>query len=153
MPHILCASSKPNLSGHCGRGHSALEMGQGCGTDHNGRNFATMHIVFWVSKFIFAEDAFGVLFLSCSRFFVLIRSNSGRSDFGNFSLILARHALQLQSAKQLHLTSSRAMVIKPILAEEISENPCCSGNLEGLSGFAPICMIVGIRKKQRYPHE
>jgi len=31
-----------------------------------------------------------------------------------------------------HLTSSRAMVIKPILAEEISKNPCCSGNREGL---------------------
>ena len=45
------------------------------------------------------------------------------------------------------------MVIKPILAEEISKNPCCSGNREGLSGFAPIRMIVGIRKKQRYPHE
>jgi hypothetical protein len=49
--------------------------------------------------------------------------------------------------------SSRAMVIKPILAEEISENPRCSGNREGLGGFAPILMIVEIRKKQRYPHE
>src|SRR6266849_10796089 len=49
--------------------------------------------------------------------------------------------------------SSRAMVIKPILAEEISENPRCSGNREGLGGFAPIRMIVGIRKNQRYPHE
>jgi len=39
--------------------------------------------------------------------------------------------------------------IKPILAEEISENPCCSGNREGLSVFAPIRMIAGIRKKQR----
>ena len=49
--------------------------------------------------------------------------------------------------------SSRAMVIKPILAEEISENPRCSGNREGLGGFAPIRMIVGIRENQRYPHE
>jgi hypothetical protein len=49
--------------------------------------------------------------------------------------------------------SSRAMVIKPILAEEIGENPRCSGNREGLGGFAPIRMIVGIRKNQRYPHE
>jgi hypothetical protein len=46
-----------------------------------------------------------------------------------------------------------AMVIKPILTEEISENPYCSGNCEGLGGFVPIRMIVGIRKKQRYPHE
>ena len=52
-----------------------------------------------------------------------------------------------------HLTSSRAIVIKPILAEEISENPRCSGNREGFGGFAPIRMTVGIRKKQRYPHE
>ena len=43
-----------------------------------------------------------------------------------------------------HLMSSLAMVIKPILAEEISENPCCSGNREGLDGFAPIRMTVGI---------
>jgi hypothetical protein len=49
--------------------------------------------------------------------------------------------------------SSRAMVIKPILAEEISENPRCSGNREGLGGFAPIRRIVGTRKKQWYPHE
>ena len=45
------------------------------------------------------------------------------------------------------------MVIKPMLAEKISENPRCSGNREGLGGFAPIRMIVGIRKNQRYPHE
>jgi hypothetical protein len=45
------------------------------------------------------------------------------------------------------------MVTEPILAEEISENPYCSGNLEGLGVFAPIRMIVGIRKDQRYPHE
>src|ERR1700728_3658977 len=51
------------------------------------------------------------------------------------------------------LTSSRATAIKPILAEEISENPCCSGNREGLGGFAPIRMIVGIGNKQRHPHE
>jgi hypothetical protein len=57
------------------------------------------------------------------------------------------------SREPAHLTSSRAMVIQPILAEEISENPCCSGNREGLGVFAPIRMIVGIRKKQRYPHE
>ena len=57
------------------------------------------------------------------------------------------------SREPAHLRSSGAMVIKPILAEEISENPRCSGNREGLGGFAPIRMIVGIRKKQRYPHE
>jgi hypothetical protein len=51
------------------------------------------------------------------------------------------------------LTSSRATIIKPILAEEIRENPYCSGNLEGLGVFAPIRMIVGIRKNQRYPHQ
>jgi hypothetical protein len=38
-------------------------------------------------------------------------------------------------------------------AEEVSENPCCPGNREGLGGFVPICMIVRIRKNQRYPHE
>src|SRR5271157_1049164 len=57
------------------------------------------------------------------------------------------------SREPAHLTSSRGMLIKPILAEEISENPCCSGNREGLGVFAPIRMIVGIREKQRYPHE
>jgi hypothetical protein len=57
------------------------------------------------------------------------------------------------SRERARLTSPRAMVIKPILAEEISENPYCSGNLEGLGVFAPIRMIVGIRKNQRYPHE
>src|SRR5579859_2011193 len=45
------------------------------------------------------------------------------------------------------------MVFKANLAEEISENPCCSGNREGLGGFAPIRMTAGIRKKQRHPHE
>jgi hypothetical protein len=45
------------------------------------------------------------------------------------------------------------MVIKPILAEKISENPYCSGNLEGLGVFGPIRMIAGIQKNQRYPHE
>jgi len=45
------------------------------------------------------------------------------------------------------------MAIMPTLAEEISENPCCSGNREGLGDFAPIRMTVGIRKKQRHPHE
>lgn len=43
--------------------------------------------------------------------------------------------------------------LRPTLAEEISENPCCSGNREGLGVFAPIRMIVEIRKNQRYPHE
>ena len=57
------------------------------------------------------------------------------------------------SREPVSLTSSLVMVIKPILAEEISENPYCSGNLEGLGVFAPIRMIVGIRKNQRYPHE
>jgi hypothetical protein len=52
-----------------------------------------------------------------------------------------------------HLTSSWAMVITPMLAEEVSENPCRSGNGEGLGGFVPIRVIVGIRKKQWYPHE
>jgi hypothetical protein len=35
------------------------------------------------------------------------------------------------------------MVIEPMLAEEISENPCSSGNREGLDGFAPIRMTAG----------
>jgi hypothetical protein len=42
---------------------------------------------------------------------------------------------------------------RPILAEEISENPCCSGNREGLGDLAPIRMTAGIRKNQRYPHD
>jgi hypothetical protein len=45
------------------------------------------------------------------------------------------------------------MVVRPILAEEISENPCRSGNREGLGEFAPIRMTAGIREKQRYPQE
>src|SRR5208282_2763496 len=45
------------------------------------------------------------------------------------------------------------MIIQPMLAEEIGENPCCSGNREGLDGFAPIRMTAGIGKKQRNPHE
>ena len=45
------------------------------------------------------------------------------------------------------------MAIKPILAEEISKNPCCPGNREGLGDFAPVRMTVGIGKKQRYPHQ
>jgi hypothetical protein len=57
------------------------------------------------------------------------------------------------SRERARLTSPRAMVIKPILAEEISENPYCSGNLEGLGVFTPIRMTVGIRKNQRYPHQ
>jgi hypothetical protein len=36
------------------------------------------------------------------------------------------------------------MVNKPILAQEISENPRCSGDREGLDVFEPIRMIVGI---------
>jgi len=60
---------------------------------------------------------------------------------------------QSTSREPAHLTSSRSMVIQPILAEHISENPDCSGNCEGFDGFAPIRMIVGIRKKHRYPHE
>ena len=52
-----------------------------------------------------------------------------------------------------HRRSSRALVIKLILAEEISKNPCCSGNRECLGGLAPIRMIVGIRKKQWHPNE
>ena len=63
------------------------------------------------------------------------------------------HAIRNTSREPAHLTSSWAMVMKPELAEEIRENPCCSGNREGLCGFAPIRMIVGIRNKQRYPHE
>ncbi len=46
-----------------------------------------------------------------------------------------------------------AILCFALLAEEIGENPCCSGNREGLDGFAPIRMTAGIRKKQRYPHE
>src|SRR5260370_39551223 len=45
------------------------------------------------------------------------------------------------------------MVVKPKRAEKISENPCRSGNREGLGEFAPIRMTAGIREKQRYPHE
>jgi len=33
--------------------------------------------------------------------------------------------------------SLRATIIKPILAEEISENACGSGNREGFDDFAP----------------
>src|SRR5690349_6181154 len=40
-----------------------------------------------------------------------------------------------------------------MVGEEIGENPGYSGNCEGLGGFAPIRMIAGIGKKQRYPHE
>ena len=57
------------------------------------------------------------------------------------------------SREPAHLTLSWAMIIEPILAEEISENPCRSANLESFGVFAPIRMIVGSRKKQRYPHE
>ena len=57
------------------------------------------------------------------------------------------------SRKLAHLTLSRALVMKPIFAEEISKNPCCSGNREGLGVFAPIRMTVGIGKNQRNPHE
>jgi hypothetical protein len=38
------------------------------------------------------------------------------------------------------------MVIKPILAEEIGENPACAGNRESLGVFGPIRMIVRIGK-------
>jgi hypothetical protein len=65
--------------------------------------------------------------------------------------IVKRDSL-MRSREPAHLTSSRAMVIKPILAEEIGEYPCCSGNREGLDGFAPIRMTAGSRKQQRYPH-
>ena len=40
-----------------------------------------------------------------------------------------------------------------LLGEEISNNPYCSSNREGLGVFTPIRMIVAIRKNQRYPHE
>src|SRR5580658_1766587 len=43
--------------------------------------------------------------------------------------------------------------LRPMLAEEISENPCCSGNRESLGVFAPVRMTVGVRNNQRYPHE
>jgi len=79
------------------------------------------------------------------RDFVLCLAAAGRQRAGN--------SLLRFNARVAHLTSSRAMVIKPILAEEISENPCCSSNREGLGVFAPIRMTVEIRKKQRYPHE
>ena len=45
------------------------------------------------------------------------------------------------------------LAARPNLGEEISENPCCPGNREGLDGFAPIRMTVGSRKEQRYPHD
>ena len=45
------------------------------------------------------------------------------------------------------------MVTKTILAEKIGKDPRCSGNREGLDCFAPSRMIVGIRKKQRHPHD
>ncbi len=66
-------------------------------------------------------------------------SNSGRDTCG--SLIAA------------HVTLSRAMVIEPIVAEEIRENPCGSGDREGFGEFAPIRMTVRTRKNQRHPHE
>lgn len=55
--------------------------------------------------------------------------------------------------RSAHLTSSRIMAIKSILAEEIRENPYCSANRESLGVFAPIRLTVGLRKNQRYPHE
>jgi hypothetical protein len=81
----------------------------------------------------------------------LFRFDEGRNSRPNWGLPadLERHT----SREPAHLTSSRAMVIKPVLAMEIGENPCCSGNSEGLGVFAPIRIIVGIRNKQRYPHE
>ena len=45
------------------------------------------------------------------------------------------------------------MVIRPMLAKEISENPRCSGNREGFGGFTPIRTIVEIGKNQRHPHQ
>jgi hypothetical protein len=44
----------------------------------------------------------------------------------------------------LEVIGGRWSLSKPILAEEISQNPCCSGNREGLGVFAPIRRIVGI---------
>ena len=41
------------------------------------------------------------------------------------------------------------MVIKAILAEEIGENPCCSGNRKGFGDFAPIRMIAGIHEQPK----
>lgn len=46
-----------------------------------------------------------------------------------------------------HAQPDRRCVLELALAsaaEEISENPCYSGNLEGLGVFAPIRMIAGI---------
>jgi hypothetical protein len=42
--------------------------------------------------------------------------------------------------------------LSPMLAEEISQNPSCSRDREGLGGFAPVRMIVGMHNKQRDPH-
>lgn len=39
----------------------------------------------------------------------------------------------------------------PRLGEEISEDPCYTGNREGFGGFAPIGMAVGTFKKKWYP--
>jgi hypothetical protein len=62
-----------------------------------------------------------------------------------------------QASRALRMSRSEprppGVVIKPMLAEEISENPCGSGNREGLGEFAPIRMTMGSRKKQRYPDE
>ena len=46
-----------------------------------------------------------------------------------------------------------ARVVGARLAEEIGENPDCSGNREGLGEFAPIRVTAGIGKKQRNPDE
>jgi hypothetical protein len=82
------------------------------------------------------------------------KSAGSASRSGSMSDQSGGYSLERNTSRALtHLRSSRAMVIKLILAEEISENPCCSGNREGLGVFAPIRMIVGIRKNQRYPHE
>jgi hypothetical protein len=82
------------------------------------------------------------------------KSAGSASRSGSISDQSGGYSLERNTSRApTHLRSSRAMVIKLILAEEISENPCCSGNREGLGVFAPIRMIVGIRKNQRYPHE
>jgi len=41
----------------------------------------------------------------------------------------------------------------PILAEEIGEYPGRSGNRKILGDLVPIRVLLGIRNKQRHPHE
>jgi len=67
--------------------------------------------------------------------------------------------LGLERAKVWHGVGAKGLwgcgegAIKPIPAEEIGEDPCCSGNREGLGEFTPMHMIAGIGKEQRNPDD